>query len=288
MKNAEIIKTVHKKVLEDTVGRKALSSKYPILLPFILGIRRFANKGKQCADLRLTKKKSDVFLDSVIARHSSPLFRKLGDSDPRLQEGKIKNLEIAVRAINGAVIPPDKIFSFWNFVGVVNKKRGYVDGMLLSNGKVVEGVGGGLCQLSNLLYWLFLHTPVQIIERKHHSRDAFPDSERSIPFGTGATIFYNLIDLKIKNTTPYPIQIKLWLSGNQLKGQILSSYPLKEKYHIKEKEHHFIQTSNGVYRYNEIYRETLIDGKMIKEEKLMTNCASVMYTPKSIEMPVVF
>ncbi len=278
-----MINLVQRKVLEDTVGRRALSSKYPILLPFILGTRRFVNNFKQCVDPRLTRKKSGIFFDSVIARHSSPLFRKLGDSDPRLQEGKIKNLEIAIRSINGAIIPPGKIFSFWDFVGAATKKRGYVYGMLLSNGKVVEGIGGGLCQLSNLLYWLFLHTPVQIIERKHHSRDAFPDSERSIPFGTGATIFYNLIDLKIKNITPYPMQIKLWLSDNQLKGQILSTHPLKEKYHIKEKEHHFIQTSNGVYRYNEIYRETLVDGEIIGEEKIATNCAKVMYIPSFID-----
>ncbi|MCX6739281.1 MAG: VanW family protein [Candidatus Parcubacteria bacterium] len=283
MENSEMINLVQRKVLEDTVGRRALSSKYPILLPFILNTRRLVNNFKQYIDPRLTRKKSRIFFDFVIARHSSPLFRKLGDSDPRLQEGKIKNLEIAINALNGAIIPPDKIFSFWKFVGAVTKKKGYVHGMLLSNGKVVEGVGGGLCQLSNLLYWLFLHTPVQVIERKHHSKDAFPDSERSIPFGTGATIFYNLIDLKIKNTMPYPVQIKLWLSDNQLKGQILSTHPLKEKYHIKEKEHYFIQTPNGIYRYNEIYRETLIDGEIIKEEKIMINCAPVMYVPKSID-----
>jgi len=279
-----MLEIVRKKIKEDTVGRRALSSQYPILLPFILGARRFVNKAKQYLDLRLSRVKSDTFFRCVIARHSSPLFRRLGDSEPRLQEGKVENLKIAIVALNGAIIPPGKIFSFWNFVGAATKKRGYVGGMLLSNGKVVEGIGGGLCQLSNLLYWLFLHTPVQIIERRHHSRDSFPDSERSIPFGTGATIFYNLIDLKIKNTTPYPMQIKLWLSDNQIKGQILSVQPLKEKYHIKEKEHHFIQAPNGVYRYNEIWRETLVDGNITKEEKLMTNCALVMYKPNHVDI----
>ncbi|MCX6736356.1 MAG: VanW family protein [Candidatus Parcubacteria bacterium] len=286
MENSEILNTVHRKAMEEAFGRKAVSSQYPMLLPLILCVRRFVNNVKQNLDPRLTKRKSHIFFHRVIARHSSPLFRRLGDSDPRLQEGKIKNLEIAIRSLNGVIIFPGEIFSFWNFVGATTKKRGYVNGMLLSNGEVVEGLGGGLCQLSNLLYWLFLHTPLQVFERKHHSRDSFPDSDRSIPFGAGATIFYNLIDLKIKNTTLYPMQIKLWMSDSQLKGQILSTLPIKEKYHIKEKKHNFIETSNGIYRYNEIWRETLVDGKAIKEEKLMTNCARVMYKPNHIDIKI--
>jgi vancomycin resistance protein VanW len=186
--------------------------------------------------------------------------------------------------LNGLIINPNKTFSFWNVVGAPTKKKGYVDGMLLSGGKVIEGLGGGLCQLSNLLYWLFLHTPVQITERKHHSIDVFPDSGRTIPFGSGATIYYNLIDLKVKNTSKFPIQLKLWLSEGQLKGQILSIKPMKEKYHLFEKMHYFIQTKNGVYRYNEIWRSILIEGKIVGEEKIITNCSPVMYEPPQIDL----
>ncbi|MCX6716212.1 MAG: VanW family protein [Candidatus Taylorbacteria bacterium] len=224
METNEILEIVRKKVLEDTSGRRALSLRYPLFLPLILGTRRFANNLANSINTNLTSKKavgnkSQAFFDCVIARHSSPLFRKLGDFDQDLLTGKVENLKIAIDALQGTIIYPNEIFSFWHIVGDTTKKKGYVDGMLLSDGKIVRGIGGGLCQLSNLLYWLFLHSSVEIVERMHHSRDVFPDNERTIPFGSGATIFYNLIDLKVRNTSKYPIQLKLWLSESQLKGQ---------------------------------------------------------------------
>jgi vancomycin resistance protein VanW len=275
---------VHERIKEDSPRKKALSSQYPKLLPFILGMRRFVNNFKNSLNSNLSRKRSEVFFTAVIARHSSPLFRKLGDSDPNLHNGKIKNLTTAIQSLNGVIIPPGKSFSFWNIVGATTTRRGFTKGMLISNGKVVEGLGGGLCQLSNLLYWLFLHTPVEIVERKHHSRDVFPDSGRTIPFGSGATIFHNLIDLRIKNTSLQPIQLKLWLAENQLKGQILSTQHIEEKYHLKEKNHYFVKTPQGVYRYNEIWREIYVGDHLIREEKVVTNCALVMYEPESIDL----
>ncbi len=284
VENKSIIEEINNKVHRDMTGRKALSFQYPILTPYIVGVRRFVNNFKNSINLSLSKKKNAVFFPSVIARHSSPLFRKLGDTDVRLHEGKIKNLEVAINALNGVVIKPNQTFSFWNTVGAPTARKGYVDGMLLSGGKVIEGVGGGLCQLSNLLFWLFLHTPTKITERQHHSIDVFPDSGRTIPFGAGATIYYNLIDLKIKNTSKYPLQLKLWLSEGQLKGQILSTQSIREKYHLEERAHYFVRTKNGVYRYNEIWRSTLVQGKIIHQDKVMTNCAPVMYEPPYIDL----
>ncbi len=284
MEVGEILEIVRKEALEDTFRRRAISSQYPILLPLILGVRRFLNHFKNSLNPNIARRKSDVFFNCTIARHSSPLFRKLGDSDSKLQRGKVQNLNVAIRALSGLIILPNKTFSFWSVVGATTPKNGYVNGMLLSDGKVAEGIGGGLCQLSNLLYWLFLHSPVQVVERRHHSRDVFPDNNRTMPFGTGATIFYNLIDLKVKNTSQYPLQLKLWLSGTHLKGQIVSTHFSEEKYHLKEKEHYFVQTTHGTYRYNEVWRDTLVGGRIIREEKLMTNCALVMYTPESIDL----
>lgn len=113
--------------------------------------------------------------------------------------------------------------------------------MLISRGKVVEGIGGGLCQLANLFYWIFLHAPVEIVERYHHSLDVFPDSGRVLPFGSGATIVQNYIDLQIKNISQEPLQIKIWLTDTHLKCQLLAPNPIKQKFHIFEKNHTFIQ-----------------------------------------------
>jgi VanW like protein len=68
------------------------------------------------------------------------------------------------------------------------RRKGYVDGMLLDNGEATAGVGGGICQLANLLHWMVLHSPLVITERSEHSFDPFPDNGRVLPWGVGCTI----------------------------------------------------------------------------------------------------
>jgi len=107
--------------------------------------------------------------------------------------------------------------------------------------------------------------------------DVFPDSGRTLPFGSGATILYNFVDLKIQNISKYPIQLKIWITENHLKGQILSPTIIPEKFKIKEQDHAFILAQNTYFRYNQLYRETLIEGKKINSELITTNFAPVLY-----------
>lgn len=255
--------------------RKAISNRFPFLVsPAVFTKRTIRNIKNKISLPRLYK---GELLANIIARHSSPLYRKLEDVDFDLQKNKVTNLEIAISALDELVIPPGKTFSFWNVVGSVSKKKGYVDGMLLSNGKISRGVGGGLCQLSNFLMWIFLHSDIEIVERHHHSVDSFPDSGRTLPFGSGATIFNNYLDLKIKNVSNSSLQLKLWLTDDYLKGQLLSDKPSENKYHILEKEHCFISQKGDFFRYNEIHRETYKQGVKIGEEIIFTNFAPVAY-----------
>lgn len=257
--------------------RIALSRKYPFLKKPIIFLRYKTRAIQNFFDFRIKHEKRNDFFDCVVARHQSVLRRRLGDSAPTLQENKIINLKQALQRLNGVVINPGRVFSLWKIIGKPEYENGYVDGMLLSNGKVIEGIGGGLCQLSNFLYWIFLHAPIETVERYHHSMDVFPDSGRTLPFGGGATILYNFIDLKVKNTSAYPLQLKIWLTDNHLKGQILSPHPLPEKFHVFEKNHFFIKRGKKYFRYNEIYKETKVDGKVVKTEKITTNFAPVLY-----------
>lgn len=272
-----LLKKIRKLVTEyERPKRKAISSRYHFLVGPAVFIKRMRRSLRNFVGLK-TLKQEKTYLPSVIARHSSILYRKLGDSDMKLQENKVTNLKIAIAKLDGLVIPPGEVFSLWNAVGSVSKRKGYVEGMLLSNGKVAKGIGGGLCQLSNFLCWILLHTDAKIIERHHHSVDAFPDSGRTLPFGSGATIFSNYLDLQIQNTSKQPIQLKLWIDDVCLKGQVLSTKPANNKFHILEKNHYFIKHKNNYYRYNELYREKLKNGQFVKEEKLFTNFAPVAY-----------
>src|ERR1035437_3234609 len=270
------METIRRQIEEyERPKRKAISSTFPILVNPAVFTKRTIRTVKN--KISLSHLHKEEFLPCVVARHSSLLYRKLGDSDVDLQKNKVTNLTIALSMLDGLVIPPGKTFSFWNTVGTVSKKKGYVDGMLLSNGKVSRGIGGGLCQLSNFLMWIFLHADIQIVERHHHSVDAFPDSGRTLPFGGGATIFSNYLDLKIKNISKNPLQLKLWLTDTALKGQLLSNKPSENKYHVTEKNHYFVRREEKFFRYNEIYRETYKNGLDRNSTRLFTNFAPVVY-----------
>lgn len=257
--------------------RIAFSRRYPMFKKQIIFLRHQIRNIQNFFDRRIRYTKHSTFFECVVARHQSILRRTLGNSDGRLQEQKIINLKQAIEKLNGVIIQPGDIFSFWNIVGRPTRERGYVDGMLLANGKIVEGLGGGLCQLSNFLYWIFLHAPIETVERHHHAMDVFPDSGRTLPFGGGATILYNFVDLKIKNASSYPLQLSLWLTDNHLKGEIRSPYPIAQKFHLIEKHHLFIKKGSQYFRYNEIDKETLVQGKVEKIEHIATNFAPVLY-----------
>jgi vancomycin resistance protein VanW len=226
---------------------------------------------------------SKVTLPYTCKKHQSLLRRKLGDSDPQLQENKITNLRIASQKVDGIIIQPGEIFSFWNIVGKTTRTKGYIEGMLLSQGEAIRGVGGGICQLANLLYWMALHTPLEVIERHHHSFDPFPDSGRTLPFGSGASVFYNYVDLRFYNPTNQSFQIKVWLTEKHLKGAIFTEKEWKYSYHIEERNHKFLKVNGRNYRQNEIWRRTVDKrtGKNIDKERIIKNFSEVKY-----EIPV--
>lgn len=265
--------------------RTALSKQYPFIQKPILFVRHTSRTISNILDSKIRCYQTEDFLPMVVARHQSVLRRRLGDSDLELQEQKITNLKQAIKHLDGVVIEPGKIFSLWKLIGKPTYDKGYVDGMLLANGAVIPGLGGGLCQLSNFLYWIFLHTSMQTIERYHHSMDVFPDSGRTLPFGGGATILYNFIDLKLENISNQPLQLKIWLTDTHLKGQVLTTKRIPEKYHIIEKNHCFVKRGDIYFRYNEILKECRVNGEIQSTEYVTTNFAPVLYkvTPEYIQ-----
>ncbi|KXK04270.1 MAG: VanW family protein [Acidobacteria bacterium OLB17] len=151
--------------------------------------------------------------------------------------------------------------------------------MQLSRGEVTRGVGGGLCQLSNLLHWMALHTPMIVAERHHHSFDPFPDDNRVLPFGSGCGVFYNYIDLRFYNPTDITFQLRVKVGDTHLRGNIFSDSTPPNSYHIVEKEHRFFRENDKTWRQNEIWREVIdrTTGNILREELLMKNLAEVKY-----------
>lgn len=216
-----------------------------------------------------------------IADHRTVLLRQLKDVDMRLQHNKIINLKIAVERIDGVIIQPGETFSFWRLVGKPTRRKGYVPGMVLHYGKYKEGVGGGLCQLTNLLYWMALHSPLEVKERHRHSYDVFPDSGRTQPFGSGATCAFNYLDLCLFNPTEEPVQIHAFVTKRDLVGELRSPALAPYRYEVYEREHRITREYwGGHIRHNLIYRRIFNpDGEMIKDEYVTENHALMMYEP---------
>jgi len=216
--------------------------------------------------------------------HQTPLLRQLKDVDMYLQHNKIINLRLALQRVNGVVVKPGETFSYWRLIGKPTARKGYVSGMVLDKGKVTVGIGGGLCQLSNLIYWLTLHTPLTVAERHRHSFDVFPDSGRTQPFGSGATCFYNYIDLMIKNETDMPFKLVLEVADGEellLKGSWLSVKPPEYRYEVYEKSHMIKSHFWGGYtRHNTIHRRVFdAEGIEVGDEFITENHAIMMYEP---------
>jgi vancomycin resistance protein VanW len=259
--------------------RKRLSEFHPAFYHARIWQKRMSRRLSDAAKGRFTSQRSDEDLKYTCKKHQSLLRRRLGDSDPELQENKVHNLKLAGPHLDGLLIRPGETFSFWRTVGETTAAKGYLEGMQLSRGEVVRGVGGGLCQLSNLLYWMALHTPLEVIERHHHSFDPFPDENRTLPFGSGCGVFYNYIDLRFFNPTEMTFQLRVRVGEEHLKGAILTDTEPLYSYHVFEQNHRFISKEGKNYRENEIWRE-VIDrrtGNRIAEELLVKNHAEVKY-----------
>ncbi|WP_449622440.1 VanW family protein [Robertmurraya sp. Marseille-Q9965] len=225
--------------------------------------------------------KEPKLLKEVIFRHKSILLRELKDVDMWLQHNKVKNLKIATARLNKVVIRPGETFSYWRLLGNTTKSKGYVDGMILFYGKFIHGTGGGLCQLSNLIYWMTLHSPLTVIERHRHSYDVFPDSNRTQPFGSGATCAYNYMDLQIKNETDNTYQLVVYLNDTHLVGEWRCEVPSVNTYEIYEREHIISKEYWGGYvRHNLIYRKVFNRLKECTLDEYVTeNHAIMMYEP---------
>jgi vancomycin resistance protein VanW len=125
-----------------------------------------------------------------------------------------------------------------------------------------------------------LHSPLEVVEHHHHGFDPFPDAGRVLPFGSGATIFYNYGDLRLSNPTRQPIQLSLRVGRRRLHGAIGSDRSWPFAYHVEELGHRFTRAADGqVYRDNELWRR-VVDrrtGNTVLTSRIGVNHALVAY-----------
>lgn len=172
--------------------------------------------------------------------------------DLKSNESKEQNLKLAIKSIESIQLNPGEIFSFWKAVGNPTQKNGFVQSRSIVGGKVEESYGGGLCQLSGLIYYISIQCGLKVLERYNHTIDIYNEETRFTPLGSDATVAFGYKDLKIENSLKAPIKFGFEIASDKITVALYSS----QKIEVKKVEFKENKISPGSI---EIY--TLINGE---------------------------
>lgn len=146
--------------------------------------------------------------------------------DPNLPD-RVHNIELAARQIDGLLLQPGQEFSFNAVVGKRTAQRGFRSAPVLVGGELVDGVGGGICQLSTTLYNAALLADLPIRERVHHSRPL-----GYVAPGRDATVYDGLYDLRFMNNRDEPVLLSVEIIENRLTVAVWGSSPPKHEVNV--------------------------------------------------------
>lgn len=236
-------------------------------------LKNLMDKEKNACETKTEK------LPNVVFSYSSGLIKRGKGIDVTLQENKAVNIALAAQRMNGLIIHPGEVFSFWQNVGKITKRKGYRDGRVLINGKLQPGMGGGLCNLANTIHLLVLHSPLDVTEFHSHSDALAPDGPVRRPFSSGTSVNYNYIDYRFKNNTDQDVQLLLWCENEQLHGELRSEKAFPWIFELTEENHHFHKEGDKFYRISKIYKNTIErdTGKVIDKKLVRDNHSEVMF-----------
>lgn len=138
-----------------------------------------------------------------------------------LWEGKLANLQRGAAMLDGVKISPGEVLSFWHWIGRPSAARGYAVGRAIRDDVATGDPGGGLCQLSGMVYELGLRGGLTVVERHAHSRDLYEaEEDRFTPLGLDATVVWPWKDLRLENRLEVAVVLRLGVEGLVLKASL--------------------------------------------------------------------
>lgn len=249
------------------------------VFPFLLPLRKWQRKKlfylkMQMDGSRYAKSKAKALLPYKVYETSSLMMNANSGFDMKYQRNKVHNLKLAATTIDKIAIKPNETFSFWQLVRWADRQEKYKDGLNFVNGKIVGSYGGGLCQLSNMLFWLFLHTPLTVIERHGHAVESFPSTTEELPCGTDATINEGWLDLKICNDTDNTFQVVVEFDDEYMYGSILSQNSVNMEYKVYNSSVSYVRENGKVYQIASVCRteKDITTGKDSQKELYINRC----------------
>ncbi|QHW32624.1 hypothetical protein GZH47_18585 [Paenibacillus rhizovicinus] len=196
--------------------------------------------------------------------------------------GRAYNVEMTARTLNGWTLAPGEVFDYGKVVSATNEHYGYRAAPVILNGAFVEGVGGGICQVSSTLYNAVLRSGLELVERRNHSLPV-----AYLPLGQDATFAEGAINFRFKNTTGKTLVIRTAVKDRQLTVKLFGTMPKNVSYAITSKTIRTIAPSvkevaraslqpgsrllltSGKSGYIvETFRSKLVDGKAVSSSRV--------------------
>ena len=153
-----------------------------------------------------------IDISTVVASFET-YFSRMGDQGPRA-----RNIEVAASHVDGLVIDPGQSVSFNEIVGPRSEENGFRHAFEILKGEMVEGTGGGTCQVASTLHAIAFFGGLEILQRLPHSRPS-----GYIPAGLDATVVYPVVDLKLRNPYAFPVVVHATVKGNKIKMELLGA-----------------------------------------------------------------
>ena len=141
-------------------------------------------------------------------------------------EGKLANLRLSAALLDGVVVAPGEIFSFWTLVGCPSAAAGFAVGRSIRGDRVSGEIGGGLCQISGIAYEAGLRAGMIVVERYPHSRDLYAEEDRFTPLGLDATVVWPNKDLRLLNPLAVPVQLRFAVRESNIAASVHAPTPL--------------------------------------------------------------
>ena len=260
--------------------RKRLTQVFPFLLP----LRRWQRKQlfylKMALDRNCYAKSHCAgLLPHTVFESGASMVNEHSGFPIEYQYNKVHNLRLAARPLNHLIIRPGETFSFCRCTRHADRETPYKDGLVLQNGEITGAYGGGLCQLSNLLFWMFLHTPLTIVERHGHGVKDFPEPPSDAPAGVDATVAEGWLDLRVRNDTTASFQIAVAFEEGRIIGRVLTDREPGPTYQVIGEGLRYTREGDAVFEEVDILRCTVdkATGLFLSAERLYRNRCRIGY-----------
>ena len=267
------------------MSRKRITQVFPWLLPLRKRQRIFCFYTKMKVDgNHYASVQAPELLPHLLFESRCPMLNASTGFDMVYQENKIFNLDLAAVTLDKLVIHPGETFSFWQCVRYADKKTPYRNGLAEVNGVLTTQYGGGLCQMSNLLCWLFLHTSLTFTERHGHGKKDFPEPKSDAPMGVDATVAEGWLDLRVRNDTDNVFQISLIFDGTEIVGRVFTDRDLGKTWDVVNHDLAYTHELAGVFEEVNVVQQVLetATGCLLEEHTAYRNRCEIGYPlPKS-------